>query len=247
MKLLLLTGIQEELIPLRTSLHLAFDRNIQAYRSEIYPNLFAATTGPGVSKRKEIRKLMKEIRPDVIVNAGLVGILQEKETNRIGERLRVGAVVSDSDGLIFPGGPGKDLIVTVAAPVFDPFEKTELFLRHRARACEMEAARILSLAGQLPEISDRVVIVLCKVAGDLPEYSHLFKNEKASHGWSQKSLTARLWSMFRFPGGPGKFRQLQDIKKAALASLGTKTGELVKKIIENQEISRDIDSQFIPH
>ena len=50
MRVLVLTGIQEELAPLLAAHPFQFDKQYGAYRSVRYADLFAATTGPGVKK-----------------------------------------------------------------------------------------------------------------------------------------------------------------------------------------------------
>ncbi len=55
MRILLLTGIQEELLPVLQPLQLTF-RQHGAYQSVSYPDLYAATTGPGLKKKSDRRR-----------------------------------------------------------------------------------------------------------------------------------------------------------------------------------------------
>ena len=70
MRILILTGLQEELLPFLERRAFQFDRARGAYRSLQHPDLLAATTGPGVKKARELRKLLRSFVPHVIVNAG---------------------------------------------------------------------------------------------------------------------------------------------------------------------------------
>lgn len=92
LRLLLLTGIEEELWDIIRICSLQFEKRLGCYRSSLYPFLYAATLGAGISKAGKTERLILRSRPDVIINAGLVGILSQSSAVEIGERLPVGKV-----------------------------------------------------------------------------------------------------------------------------------------------------------
>ncbi|MBI3395232.1 MAG: hypothetical protein HY042_05310, partial [Spirochaetia bacterium] len=178
MRTVLLTAVKEELECVLAVAPFQFDREIRAYRCLTDRNLIAATTGPGLKQRKDIRLILEMHEPDIIVNAGLVGILSEEDTIQPGERLRLGSVILAADGTEYPAGPGgHDRLVTVPKPVFDPADKLDLKTQWKARACDMEAAQVIALVGQIRTVAPTAAVALCKVAGDLPIHHELFKDE----------------------------------------------------------------------
>ena len=252
MRVLVLTGIQEELAPLLAAHPFQFDKQYGAYRSVRYADLFAATTGPGVNKNREIRRLLQKLAPHVIVNAGLVGLLREDPERKAGDRLRLGSVLDRRTGVAYPGGAGREILVTVSEPVFEPSAKMDLALDLRATACDMEAAVLLGLIGQIEEIATGSMVVLCKVIGDRPDAYNLFKYEHLVRGWQRKNWRQKLWVGVRFPGGPRRLRELLEMKSVALESLGRRLSGLVNTLMaldpdDQAGISRTLDSVFIPH
>lgn len=247
MNILLLTGLFEELRVFQGEHPMAYEKDLRAFRSEWYPRFYAATTGPGLSKRKAIRKLLASIRPAVIVNAGLVGILRDRDPALLGERLRIGAVKSEADSIVYPGGAGHDVLVTVRAPVFHPADKAELAVEHGARACDMEAGALLALvagrpAGQRPDLR----VVFCKVVGDLPGDYELFVNEHLTRGLEGKGLWGRLWTALTFPGGPRVYRRLTLYRRTALGALAREIHRTLKPILDSGGRADTGDSVFRP-
>lgn len=252
MRVLILTGIKEELTPFFTGHPFAFDRGLGAYRSSRYPELYAATTGPGVKKSRETRRLLERLVPHVIVNAGLVGLLRETSKAKAGDRLRVGSVIDRRRGIIYPGGPGRDVLVSVAEPVFEPSQKMDLALDHHATICDMEASVLLGLIGQVEEVATGSLVVLCKIVGDRPDSYNLFKYEHLVRGWYRKKRWQQLWIGIQFPGGPRRLRELLEMKSVALESLSQRLDGLAKTLMaldpnDPAGISRTLDSVFIPH
>ncbi|MCR9143571.1 MAG: hypothetical protein NXI24_15090 [bacterium] len=252
MRILILTGIKEEITPFFSEHPFEFDRGLGAYQSTRYSGLYAATTGPGVKKSREIRRLLEKLVPHVIVNAGLVGLLRESSKARAGDRLRIGSVIDQRTGVVYPGGAGRDALVSVAQPVFEPSEKMDLALDHQAVACDMEAAVLLGIVGQIEEVATGSLVVLCKVVGDRPDSYNLFKYEHLVRGWERKKTWERLWLGVRFPGGPRRLRELLEMKSVALESLGRRLEALARTLAaanpdDPAQISRTLDSVFIPH
>ncbi len=252
MRILILTGIKEELTPFFERHPFVFDRGLGAYRSSQYSELYAATTGPGVKKAREIRKLLKGLVPHVIVNAGLVGLLRENSPARAGDRMRLGSVVDSRTGVVYPGGAGRNVLVSVPEPVFEPVQKMDLALDHQATVCDMEAGVLLGIIGQVEEVATGSLVVFCKVVGDRPDSYHLFKYEHLIRGWERKSRLERLWVGIRFPGGLRRLRELREMKGVALDSLGRRLEALSLTLArlspdDPAGISRTLDSVFIPH
>lgn len=247
MRLLVLTGLQEELLPLLELHDFAFDRAAGAYRSKRNSGVYAATTGPGVKKARELRRLLESVVPHVIVNGGLTGLLKEEDAAVAGDRLRLGSVVDRKTGVIYPGGPGSDRIVTVPAPLFEPADKMDLALDWQARACEMEAAHILRIVGQIEEVSSGSVVIFCKVVGDRPDSYHLFQHEHLVRAWHRKQYFERWWAGLRFPGGPRRLKELLAMKEIALGSLGRRLAGLVESVVRAGGVPEKTDSIFIPH
>ena len=106
--ILLLTGIKEELQGLLDRHPFEFEKELRVYRSRKYREFYARTTGPGVTKRKEIQKILEDIAPDVVISAGIAGILDEKDEIETGQVLRISEVIRHSNRVSYPGGPGKN-------------------------------------------------------------------------------------------------------------------------------------------
>lgn len=245
--ILLLTGIKEELQGLLDRHPFEFEKDLRIYRSRKYRELYARTTGPGVTKRKEIQKVLEDIAPDVVICAGIAGILDERDSIKTGELLRVGEVIRKSGRITYPGGPGRDKLITVDRPVHDVLDKLDLATEFKARACDMEAAVLLDMVGALPALSRKTFVVMLKVAGDRPEDSSLYEYEHHTWGWDKKNLWQKMNTALRFPTGPTDCLRLIRHKKLALQSL-TKQMELIAyKIAREQGIQPGMKSVFIPH
>jgi hypothetical protein len=252
MRILILTGLQEELLPFLDLHPFVFDKGRGAYRSRKYPELYAATTGPGVKKRREIRRLLEELVPHVIVNAGLTGLLREDSKLEAGDRLRIAQVIDRRSGVIFPGGPGNAVLISVSQPVFEPVDKMDLALEYRATACDMEAAVLLGIIGQVEQVATGSLVVLCKVVGDRPDSYNLYKYEHLVRGWHRKAWWEKLWRGAQFPGGPRRIRELLEMKGRGLSGLGRHLERLVEElhVLDPEDVAalaRRIDSVFIPH
>lgn len=247
MNILLVTGLFEELRVFLSQHPCDFLPRLRAHRSRLYPNLYATTSGPGLRKRKQLKKVLAEVRPGRIVNAGLVGILRPEDTCVAGDRLAIGGVKIAAGGLVYPGGPGRDLLLSVAAPVFHPAEKLELAIEHGARACDMEAGPLLSLASQIASWRPfDLQIVLCKVAGDLPSDFGLFAHEHRLRGWEGWGPARRLWTMLRFPGGPRQLVRLRGYRRAVLEALTVEIHRTLKPILDSGGSTDNNDSIFHP-
>ncbi len=233
MKLLLLTGIQEELFPLMKEFRLTF-REPGCYQSQLYPELFAATMGPGLKKRREIRDLLKEIIPDVVVNAGLVGKLLDDPLPAPGDLARISSVIEGETHLVFPVQPHGASLVTIRKPVFEPREKFILARDYRAAYCDMEASRLLQLLREIDEVRDDTALVFCKVVGDTPEQFDLFQHEELVRGWHRQGLFGKMITGLKFPGGPLRMRRLLRLKEDALDGLAAHTRRTVKALLAGE-------------
>lgn len=263
MRILILTGLQEELLPFLERRAFQFDRARGAYRSLQHPDLLAATTGPGVKKARELRKLLRSFVPHVIVNAGLVGLLRETDERQAGDRVRLGGVTDARTGVVYPGGPGRGQLVSVPAPVFEPSDKLDLATKYRASVCDMEAAVLLGMIGQVEEVATGSFVVFCKVVGDRPDSYNLYRYEHLVRGWQRRGRWQKLWNGLRFPGGPGRLRELLAMKEQGLQGLAHSLDGLVASLLQLPEYPgidpdgddsggpiselRGLDSVFIPH
>lgn len=247
MIVLLLTGIKEELSKILEKHTFYFDKEIQCYYSKTYPSLYASTTGPGIKERKKIKKLLENLLPDIIINAGLVGVLDERDNIQIGDLVKIGTVIKKSNSIQFAGGPGRHTLITVDKPTFDPIEKLDLKYEYKANVCDMEAAHLIELVGSYEIFKKESYIVFIKVAGDRPENSYLFEYEHLVRNWKQKHLKEKLEILFQFPGSFLEIKKLLKIKEKALQSLAKHTLESIKKIYEYKGIPHNLGSIFIPH
>lgn len=243
----MLTGIKQELDVLLGYYSFAFEKKNRVYRSLTHPDLYAATTGPGIRKKKEIRKILNQIKPDIIINAGLVGVLETKHEAMIGDRVTLHSVRNSSSQITYPGGKGKNTLVSIDYPVFSPSQKLDLALDFHSQVCDMEAALLIEMAGQLETIRDDVLVIFCKIVGDRPENYQLFMNESLVWGWKHYGFWKKLYCGLRFPGGPFHLDKLLSTKKIALESLCSHANILIQSLIDNQGIGKNIDSIFVPH
>lgn len=245
--ILLLTGIKEELQGLLDRHPFEFEKELRIYRSRRYRELYVRTTGPGVTKRKEIQKVLEDIAPDVVISAGIAGILDEKDKIETGQVLRIGEVIRKSNRVSYPGGPGRDRLITVDRPVHDILDKLDLATEFKARACDMEAAILLDMVGALPALAQKTYVVMLKIAGDRPEDSSLYEYENHTWGWDKKSLWQKAVTAIKFPAGPKACIRLIRHKRKALASLTKEMELLAYKIAKEQSIPPGLKSVFIPH
>ncbi len=247
MIVLLLTALKEELEPILKIHPFEFDKQIHAYHSLKYPTFFAATTGPLLQERKKIRKILENLLPDIIVNAGLVGVLDERDKIAIGDRVKINTIVKVENLVQFAGGPGRYTLATVNKPIFDPVEKLDIKYNVHAHVCDMEAAYLIELVGSYEIFKKDSYIVFVKVAGDRPENAYLFEYEHLIRRWKQKSLKEKLKILLNSPLGFRNLIRLLRIKQKALNSLAEHTLDVVNKIYTHNGLPHNIGSIFIPH
>jgi hypothetical protein len=248
MRILLVTGIAEELNLLFDRHTFDYQTDIRAYRSQEHRNLFATTSGPGLSRRRELRKLMEVLQPDLILNAGLVGILNIGDRAKPGELIKLNTIIDASENLIYPGGPGSDTLVTIDAPLFALHRKMELYYEYNhARAYDMEAGKLLRFTGGIESISTKTTVIFCKTVGDLALEADIYKNESLLHGWSRAGIVKKMKIFWSFPGGPLGLRRLRRAKEFALEGLTEQIDQKIIRLIESGNIPHNMDSVFIPH
>lgn len=247
MIVLLLTALKEELEPILKQHPFKFDKHIQAYHSLKYPTFYAATTGPLIQERKKIKKILENLIPDIIVNAGLVGVLDERDKIAIGDRVKINTVVKMENFIQFAGGPGQYILATVKKPIFDPVEKLDIKYSVNAHVCDMEAAYLIELIGSYEIFKKDSLIVFVKVAGDRPENAYLFEYEHLVRRWDQKTLSEKLKVAFNANFGIKNLFKLIQIKRKALNSLAEHTLNVINKIYDHNGVPHNIGSIFIPH
>lgn len=247
MIVLLLTGIKEELQGILQKHPFEFERDIQCYHSKIYPTFYAATTGPGIQDRKKVKKILENLLPDVIINAGLVGVLDERDKIQIGDLVKIGTIIKKANSIQFAGGPGRFTLITVEKPVFDPVEKLDLKYEFKADVCDMEAAYLIELVGSYEIFKKGSYIVFVKVAGDRPENAYLFEYEYLIRNWKQKNIKEKIETMLKFPDGIFGLRKILKIKKKSLQNLTNYTLNTIQKIYQSKGIPHNLGSIFLPH
>ncbi len=213
-KIVLLTGLKEELELFLARHEHTFDRTSRLYRFGEFPHLWAGSTGPGIKKRGALRRLIQELKPDVVIHAGLTGVLDERDSLVRGEPLLIRRVADPREGKWYGEGGKEETVVTLSAPLFAPDEKSELALRWDARVCDMESAVLYRLLEGIP-----CTLYFCKVAGDLPEDAPLYRHEYLVRGWSRKGIGQKLLLFLRFPGGPWRMLRLLRRKARMMESL----------------------------
>ncbi|MFN3603684.1 MAG: hypothetical protein ACK4UJ_03110 [Leptonema sp. (in: bacteria)] len=247
MIILLLTGIKEELKEILKKHPFVFEKDVQCYHSQKYPTFYAATTGPGLQDKKKIKKILENLLPDIIINAGLVGVLDEREKIYIGDLVKIGTVIKKTNSIQFAGGPGRFTLLTVEKPIFDPIEKLDLKYEFKANVCDMEAAYLIELVGSYEIFRRESYILLIKVVGDRPENSYLFEYEYLIRNWEHKNLKEKFEILRKFPLGIFGLIKILKIKKKALRNLSYYTLNFIDKIYHCGGIPHNLGSTFIPH
>lgn len=238
--------MQEEIALLLDRIPTDFDSHLRSHRCRSFPSLSFFVAGAGLSRRRELRRVLRELQPEVIVNMGLVGLLEEKDPLPVGGRLVIGEVTEVERGIVYPGGPGRDRLATVSAPLFEPWQKYELHLNSGARACDMEAARLLHLVGQ-SEIAERCWVVFCKTVGErVPDWP-LYRDEEQLRRWRRMGFWEQLRIGLRFPGGPLQLRRLLAAKGMALTALTDRSEELLRRLLARGGPGPWTDSLFVAH
>ena len=161
--------------------------------------------------------------------------------------MRLSEVIRHSNRVSYPGGPGRDRLITVDRPVHDILDKLDLANEFKARACDMESAILLDMVGALPALAKKTYVVLLKVAGDRPEDSSLYEYEHHTWGWDKKSLWQKVQTALKFPAGPAACIRLIRHKRQALASLVKEMELLAYNLAKEQSIPPGLKSVFIPH
>lgn len=229
MKVLILTGVREELESILAVHPFEYMRGHRLYRSEQFPDVFARSTGPGLQKRKEVEEVLELIFPDLVISAGLVGALRDDEPIKSGCRLHVGQVIQASNHVIYPGWKGKHSLLTVDEPIFDPVLKMDLALEYRADACDMEGAKVVELVGQVQNLAEHALVMFVKIVSDTSDLGYAFEHEPLIRDWHTKSFSDKIQIWRRFPGSYFDIRRVLQAKRRALAALGQ---EVLKELLE---------------
>jgi len=234
MKLLLLTGIQDEIFPLIPEFQLTL-RARGLYQSKRYPEFFVADTGPGLQKHRELRELLKDLLPDLIVNAGLASMLQDNLPVRPGDLIGISSIIHAELQLEFPIRPHGHRIVSISKQAIDQLEKSKLSRDHAAQFCDTEAALLVQLVRKIEELREETALVFCKVVGDTLDHYDLYENDNLVREWEDANFASRMLIGFKFPGGPLKMKRLLDLKQLALANLTRHTTSMVKALLGGAE------------
>ncbi|MBE7440258.1 MAG: hypothetical protein HS115_17540 [Spirochaetales bacterium] len=249
MKILILTGIAQEL---RAILQYWEDRHQEPFtydkqgRFFILPYaghvFYAGSAGPGLPRPAHLLRRLEWAAPDVIVSAGLVGVLRPHSAIPVGQELTIRAVQSHNEPTVYPGGPGRFVLLSVDRPIFDPGQKHDLARASGADLCDMEAYRLLKLCGRSP-LALQWRIVLLKIAGDLPEQADLFRYEDRLRTRPGSGIRDRLGSWLVSV----RHYRLLRIKKKGLLGLGRATEQFILSLKDMSDLPPARRSVFLPH
>ncbi len=197
-RILLLTGIREELhCFLKEHAH-EFDRASRVYRFHDFPGLCARTSGAGLKKRKELKKTIRILKPGLILNAGLVGKLTTHNGPQIGECIDLSCVVDLRGSVLLKLSGHGGALVSVEQLVLDKAARMDLFQDSGAEFCDMESGPLLHL---LKEIGFTGSIHFVKMVGDTPAdsrlYEHEFKTRQQKECMTLKYGMMNLWYCMR--------------------------------------------------
>ncbi|MBX7058650.1 MAG: hypothetical protein K1X75_11340 [Leptospirales bacterium] len=246
-RILAVVGVQEELLLLLNRIPCSFDSELRLHRCRAFRSLSFFVGGAGLNRRRELRRILEEDQPTVIVSLGLVGLLDERSELEVGDRVRIAEVLDCAQSIVYPGGPGSARLATVHRPLFEPWQKHDLMVQTRSQICDMEAAHLLRIVGQSEASSEDTVVILCKVVGDRPEAWNLYADESLTRGWARKSRLQQLAIALRFPGGPLRLRKLLQAKERGLASLASHGEILIRRLLAGGGPGDWADSVFMPN
>lgn len=230
--ILLLFGIREEISPFLRMLHCSFDTKIRLYQCQKKSTLiYAMTTGPGLRRKKEIRKAILESNPDLILNAGAVGSLKKGANLRWGTIQPIQSILSTKDGKQFQSSENGFVLLSISEIMNSQSDRADLADQYGATLVDMEAHPICSLVEHLPMEGEKPPLHFVKIIGDRPEDSDLYRDEAMIRDWHHKSIMQK-WDVFKqFPGGPIKLFTLLVRKKIVYYRLSNS----VKKILQSVE------------
>ncbi len=174
MRTLILTGIREELEPFLNKESHKFRKDLRLYQLNEYPGVFCQTAGPGVTRKKEIRRWIREIQPECIISAGLVGLLDSENNIKRGSLVPISSIVGSDGHMILKTTTSGLVLTSVNSPIFYPSDRIEVMLNRGADVCDMETENLLSLIEETTVVKR---LALIKILGDRPEDGKLYKNE----------------------------------------------------------------------
>lgn len=188
LKILIITGVYEELFAIIRNQSVEFNRRFRGYRFQWGSyNILAISSGPGVQKPAKLERIMKEWSPVAIINAGFVGILT-RSSIRPGDRVPVSRILF-GDRIYETNHPSTGVSIFCSnEPVFDPDTKQYIHETSGAVAIDMES-------GPLEEIRRRskmAPILYCKVAGDRLLENQIYRHESDYRGFIKKGTRSKI-------------------------------------------------------
>jgi hypothetical protein len=245
MNILILTGIFEEsqaVLKSVPTVEFTFDRHTRAYIATLNDDvLYLLSTGPGLRKKKELRRLIRQVNPEKIINCGLAGVLKKNSDYKRGECIYPLLALSSEGNMNFLCN------VELTNPevtkynkkcfslnhlIYHPEEKMDLFLSRGAELCDMELYPLMEwIQSEFPELISKVHSL--KILSDFPEDFSLYKNEVYLRGWSSKNVIQKLVALIKFPAGPFKAVKLILRKRYLLNKMGPEIEKMIKSWNKN--------------
>lgn len=226
-KTLIITGIKEELEFFFARNPHTFNREIRCYQLEKYPDVFCMTGGPGIRRKKEVRKVIREIKPDIVISAGLVGLANRRLMTKRGEKVKIAGIVDKSEILFGQTEENGYFLTSVPYPVFSPSEKEDLYEETGADFCDMETLPLIQL---LEESGLKPLLCTIKILGDRPEDFDLYRYEKEFREINLRRWQDVLHGMIRFSGGIFRFYMLLYRKQRQYRKLARSMEQSIKEI-----------------
>jgi len=249
MKILILTGVAEELRAIMNywetghEQKFTYDRQgrffVLPYGGHIF---FAGSAGAGLPRTGQLLRRLEYAAPDVIVSAGLVGVLRPYSGLEPGQELTIQTVKSAREDTLYPGGPGRFVLISVDEPLFDPGQKHDLARLSGADLCDMEAYRLLKLCGRSP-MALKWRIVLIKIAGDLPEQARLYRHEARL----RQRPPGRFWGRIQALYLRVRYYPLYRQKRKSLLGLAQATEQFILSLQDMSDLPLARRSVFLPH
>ncbi len=247
--IILISGIFEEtesLLQIPDFLFV-FDRSLRCWVTDYRGmRLILFNAGAGFTKRKEFRKLLREMGPDsqeslLILNFGLAGGLPGP-TERSG--LKSGEViiplrVLNGEGEFFSLQIPQEIrnsgycfqdCLSLPGLTFAPSEKSEWFLKTGAAVCDLELYGLVSfLREEFPVTGGRVFSL--KVVSDLPEDFRLYRGEHLLRGWKKASWYRKIHTLILYPDGPVTAVRLLLRKRRLYKQLGRSVKDMLDFLV----------------
>lgn len=246
MNILIITGIKEEL-------ELFISRNSATFRSELrcfqlpnQPGVFCMTGGPGIRKKKEIRRVLRDVRPQIVVSAGLVGLLNGDLTLKSGSLAQIKGITDGVNSCNVQNSFQGHNLISIDKPIFSPSEKMDFLDETGADFCDMEMFPLYALlVAHAKEANNAVSLCPIKVIGDRPEDFDLYRFEHELRGMKLATFRQIISASRGFSGGYWRFARLVYKKKRQYYKLTLYLEKFIRNI-QSAENAISLNCFFIP-